>query len=167
MQRDYHALNADIQRSAFTPQTDRSQRMARLVDVLWEHLSGVGVSWVGFYLADESQPEDRRLILGPRRDKPACSPIGVLGVCGRAYQTRTIQIIADVNTLGDAYVACDPRDLSELVIPLLEPTDRSRCWGVLDFDSYEVESFNEHDAREMVVVLESAGFVGASDIDRR
>ena len=37
------------------------------------------VSWVGFYFLGEGE-----MTLGPRRDKPACSPIGLHGACGRA-----------------------------------------------------------------------------------
>ena len=162
MARDYDAITTEIEHAALAPDADRQKRMVCLVDALWRHLAGAGVSWVGFYLADESQPKDRRLILGPRRDTPACSPIGVQGVCGRAYQTRTIQIIADVEALGDAYVACDPRDRSELVLPLLEPTDRARCWGVLDFDSHDTNSFNNNDARKITRLLKAVGFVSAN-----
>ena len=52
---------------------DRHERMQRVVDVLWDALHSAGISWVGFYECDGGD----EMILGPRRDKPACSPIGM------------------------------------------------------------------------------------------
>ena len=44
-------------------------------------------------------------------------------------------IVSDVHNLGAGYVACDPREQSEVVIPCR--TDGS-TWGVLDLDSYPI-----------------------------
>jgi GAF domain-containing protein len=52
-------------------------------------------------------------------------------------------------------VACDPRDRSELVVPLFEQD--GRCYGVLDADSHERGAFGEHDARMMKRVMEATG----------
>ena len=94
------------------------------------------------------------MILQARRDKPACSPIGLHGACGQSCTTKTTLIITDVANLGEGYVACDPRDLSELVIPLIDET--GECWGVYDADSFERGAFDESDAREMLALLVSA-----------
>lgn len=145
--------------AAITPETEYLDAMQQVVDLLWDAFSEDGYSWVGFYVADEAKPESERLILGPRRDKPACSPIGLSGVCGAAYTSGRVQIIDDVRTLGDNYVACDPRDLSEIVLPLFhELSSDHRCWAVLDVDSWETGAFDASDRNGLAQVLEAAGF---------
>ena len=67
---------------------DRDLRMQAIVDALWDAFKHQGYSWVGFYLDRPDAPADERLVLGPRRDKPACSPIGLHGACGKALLTR-------------------------------------------------------------------------------
>lgn len=130
---------------------DRAQRMRAVVDALWENLKHAGVSWVGFYLP--GGPDE--LVLGPSRDKPACSPIGLHGVCGRAYRTGAPVVVADVRALGENYVACDPRDRAEVVVPALEAD--GRCWAVLDLDSHEPGAFDETDVAGLRRVLRAAG----------
>ncbi|MHC4975631.1 MAG: GAF domain-containing protein [Planctomycetota bacterium] len=135
------------------------QRAQDVSDILWEALGDQGVSWAGFYFAREDQPEDERLVLVACRDKPACSPIGLQGVCGQGYVSGRTRIVADVRTLGESYIACDPRDLSEIVIPLFESDGSGeRCVGVLDLDSFEVGSFDNFDDAQLRVALEAAGF---------
>ena len=94
-----------------------------------------------------------------RRDKPACSPIGVHGVCGRSFTSLRTLVVADVAALGENYVACDPRDMAELVIPLFE---NDQCWGVLDVDSFDVNAFSTRDAAEMTELLLNAGLTDRS-----
>lgn len=146
MARPYDPLLACVPRFG-----DRAQRMAALVDLLWDALHPAGVSWIGFYL-HEGRDE---LVLGPRRDKPACSPIGLHGACGQAFRRREPVIVRDVADLGENYIACDPRDRSEVVVPLMEPD--GRCWGVLDADSYEVAAFDEVDVAGLLRVLRATG----------
>lgn len=129
--------------------------MSLVADVLWKELQSFGVSWLGFYLEQPGEPDDRRLVLGPCRDKPACSPIGLHGACGQALLSRRTLIVRDVADLGSGYIACDPRDRSEIVVPLIDSTDR--CWGVLDLDSWEVGSFSDDDERGLKLVLHAAG----------
>ena len=123
-----------------------------VVDALWDSLRDAGVTWVGFYVY---RPDDEQLELGPYRDQPACTPIGVHGVCGQALRFRKARIVPDVTELGDDYVACDPRDRSEIVVPLID--DSGACWGVLDLDSREVSAFDETDERGLCEVLRAAG----------
>ena len=140
----------------------RAARMERVVDVLWEQLAPTGVSWVGFYWPVASAFPDGTpgMELGPRRDKPACSPIGLHGACGQAYQTGRALVVADVAELGAGYIACDPRDRSEVVVPLLE-ADGS-CWAVLDVDSHAYAAFRDVDAAGLGVVLAAAGLTQRS-----
>ncbi|MCB9848730.1 MAG: hypothetical protein H6814_09990 [Phycisphaeraceae bacterium] len=143
-----------------------------VIDALWDGLCGAGVSWAGFYRAIPGAPGDRAMALGPSRDKPACSPIGLHGVCGQALTGRRTRIIRDVEELGGAYVACDPRDRSEIVLPCFcrvndgaddGADDRADdgaepvCWGVLDLDSFEIGAFDESDERGLALVLGAAG----------
>lgn len=155
--RDYQQLESSV-RALIAGAADLNDRMQIVVDAVWNACAAHGVSWVGFYLEDADASEDSRLVLGPRRDKPACSPIGLHGVCGAAYVTRSIQIVRDIRELGDSYVACDPRDLSEIVIPLFEESDPTHCWSVLDLDSFDVGAFDEQDALGLIQVLRAAGF---------
>jgi putative methionine-R-sulfoxide reductase with GAF domain len=96
------------------------------------------VSWVGFYLPDPHDPA-ASMVLGPRRNKPACSPIGMHGACGRCFLARRTLVIPDIRTLGPNYIACDPRDQSELVIPCFDAA--GVCWGILDVDSFDLHAF--------------------------
>ena len=157
--RDYEAIAAAVR-----PLPDRSLTMQAVVDLLWEALSSSGISWVGFYVKDLGGDQ---LLLGPRRNKPACSPIGLHGVCGQSYLRKRPIVVHDVADLGPDYIACDPRDRSEVVVPLLE--DDGTCWGVLDVDSFEVGAFDEHDVEGLGRVLTAAGLKapGGETPDRR
>lgn len=125
--------------------------MQTFVDVVWDELRSTHISWIGFYLPGDAHS----LVLGPRRDKPACSPIGLHGACGQAFLNRRIMVVKDVAELGEGYIACDPRDRSEIVIPLFE-ADGS-VWGVLDVDSHELSAFSEEDSAGFTQLLLKAG----------
>lgn len=135
-----------------TGPADRERVMRASADVLWELLSPTGVSWIGFYTKPAGRDE---LALGPCRDRPACSPIGLHGACGRCWRERRPLVVRDVAALGANYVACDPRDRSEVVVPLLHPD--GSCWGVLDADSHESGAFDGADARGLTEVMEVLG----------
>ena len=134
---------------------DRTARMTALVDLLWEELSPNGLSWIGFYLDQPDQADETRLILGPRRNKPACSPIGLHGACGKALLTRTPLIVGDVRELGAGYIACDPLDQSELVLPCIDPD--GSVWGVLDADSHQIGHFDLDYQRNLANALQVSG----------
>ena len=146
MARDYETIGAILNDSG-----DRTQRMRTFVDAAWDSLSTCGVSWVGFYLHEGAD----ELVLGPRRDTPACSPIGLHGACGQAFLQKRPLVVRDVKALGENYVACDPRDQSELVIPLFE--DGGKCWGVLDLDSHSTAAFDQADVEAMLALLRKSG----------
>jgi putative methionine-R-sulfoxide reductase with GAF domain len=135
---------------------DRAGRMQTFVDRVWSALRTTDVSWIGFYLWEGGD----ELRLGPRRDKPACSPIGLHGACGRAFRERRPLIVTNVAHLGAAYIACDPQDRSEVVLPLFEAD--GTCWGVLDLDSHEPSAFAEPDVRGLQALLSAAGLTDAA-----
>ncbi len=136
-------------------------RMRALTDSLWDALHTQNVSWIGFYfgpgwtLEDARTVGDAEMLLGPCRNKPACSPIGLHGACGKSLLDAAPLVVHDVKDLGEGYVACDPRDQSEVVIPLFD--ESGRCYAVLDADSFDVGAFDERDARELARLCAEAG----------
>lgn len=130
----------------------RDRRMREVADTLWRFFRTEGVSWVGFYTIDDGKES---MTLGPSRDTPACSPIELHGACGKSWRTGRPMIIADVVNLGPEYIACDPRDKSELVIPMFDR--EGECWGVFDADSRERDAFTEVDLHELRKILEATG----------
>ncbi|MHC4916745.1 MAG: GAF domain-containing protein [Planctomycetota bacterium] len=154
--RDYARVCGEVA-ARISPESDLEERMRAVADCLWEAFSSAGVSWCGFYLPDG---ERRQLVLGPRRDKPACSPIGLGGACGRCFTEGAPLVVRDVADLGENYIACDPRDRSEVVIPLLAPD--GSCRGVLDLDSHELAAFDAADAEGLGEVLIAAGLTVSS-----
>lgn len=156
--RDYSRLLA-----AARPDGTRDQRLQRAVDAIWtsfglespgqgDPASHVWYSWVGFYEKPAAREE---MILLARRDKPACSPLGMHGCCGRCHTARRPLLVDDIATLGAGYIACDPRDKSEVVIPLFE--QNGTCWGVLDADSHQPRAFDENDAAHLTALVERLG----------
>jgi putative methionine-R-sulfoxide reductase with GAF domain len=136
-----------------------------LTDALWDALSPGGVSWIGFYFFEPrcmidpsgTRPAEDGMLLGPCRNKPACSPIGLHGACGRSYLTRRSLVVTDVKRLGANYVACDPRDQSELVVPLLD--EHGHAVGVLDADSFDIGAFTRDDAAIAARLLHDVGLL--------
>jgi putative methionine-R-sulfoxide reductase with GAF domain len=138
--------------SKMKPAPDRLATMQAAADVFWDALGERGISWIGFYRKAADRDE---MVLEACRNKPACSPIGLHGMCGRCWKEKRPILVNDVSTLGANYIACDPKDRSEVVIPLFN-ADGS-CWGVLDADSYEVGAFSEMDVGGLTRAVERAG----------
>jgi len=136
-------------------QVDREVRMKRTVDMLWEAFNHHGLSWIGFYVFDSDAEAGQELVLEECRNKPACSPIGLHGCCGRSFTERRPLIVRDVRTLGPNYIACDPADMSEAVVPLFNPD--GTVWGVLDADSHHIGAFEPADIDGFIKVLEMMG----------
>ncbi len=151
--RDYEAMANAAAR--VVTNDERDEAMRNCVAILWSALAQTGVSWLGFYIDVPHESDDQRLVLGPHRDRPACSPIALHGVCGQALLSRTARVVRDVAELGESYIACDPRDRSEVVVPLID--SNGACWAVLDLDSHDVGAFDERDAAGLTLVLKAAG----------
>jgi len=133
----------------------RGEAMRRFVELAWREFESEGVSWLGFYVDHPDAPSEHRLVLECCAPKPACSPIGLHGACGQALTSAKPLVVRDVAELGANYIACDPRDRSEVVVPCLDGT--GRAWGVLDLDSHEVGAFGNGDASMLQVSLLGAG----------
>ena len=132
---------------------DRAARMQAFVRATWPGLAPTGVSWLGFYERDPSNPS--QMLLAAREPKPACSPIGLHGACGQCLLAARPLVVRDVAELGAGYIACDPRDRSEVVVPCLAAP--GHAWGVLDLDSHDLASFSDRDAQELARLLVLAG----------
>ncbi|MBX3390105.1 MAG: GAF domain-containing protein [Phycisphaeraceae bacterium] len=144
---------------------DRATSMRAFLDLTWSAFGDENpsserktISWIGFYERDHQ--DAAQMILIDRRPKPACSPIGLHGLCGKGMLESTSYIVDDVRTLGANYVACDPRDQSELVVPLID--EKGESFGVLDVDSFAITAFDEHDAAQMQQLLLHFGLTGRS-----
>ena len=137
-------------------------RMKAFVELWWSSVrceAGEAMSWAGFYLDQPGEPDATRLVLGHRLPKPACSPIGMHGACGQTLQAARSLVVVDVADLGAGYVACDPRDRSELVVPCLRPD--GSAWAVFDVDSHAVGAFSRGDAEFCERCLQAAGLSAA------
>ena len=150
--RPWTAIEHDLRR-AIASATDRASRMHAFIAAAWPNLAPTGVSWIGFYERDPSDPA--QLLLAAREPKPACSPIGLHGACGQCLLSARPLVVRDVAELGQGYIACDPRDRSEVVLPCLEAP--GRAWGVLDLDSHDLASFSASDAHHLGALLAVAG----------
>ncbi len=149
--RDYGPLLAQIVSTG-----DRLARMSHACDLVWTHFgldqpARPAFSWIGFY--EKSAGDD--MILVARRNKPACSPIGLHGMCGRSWSARRPLLVADATKAQGGYIACDPNDKGEIVIPIMNPD--GSCWGVLDGDSYEANAFDDADVAGLTALVERLG----------
>lgn len=146
--RDYAAVS----RSITTITGSRQNRMDVFADALWRHTHETGVSWCGFYTAEEG---DTGMRLGPSRNSPACDPIALTGLCGKSWLEKTPIVAVDLSNLAGKVIKCDPRDLSEVIVPCFDHD--GSCWGVLDLDSHERHTFTDHDALELHRLLIVSG----------
>ncbi len=100
------------------------------------------LNWAGFYLFNGQE-----LVVGPFQGKPACVRIALgSGVCGTAAQTRTTQVVANVNAFP-GHIACAAASQSEIVVPLVYADGATL--GVWDVDSFVVNRFDDNDHRGM------------------
>ena len=136
------------------PEQERQILMKVFIAASWPRLKDHGVSWIGFYQADLPTPHTTSMLLAAREPTAACSPIGLHGVCGNSFTSGKPIVVLDVTQLGDNYIACDPRDKSELVVPCLDRAGNP--WGVIDLDSFEVGSFDASDALSVQILLKVA-----------
>lgn len=130
--------------------------------------------WVGFYLAQGS-----RLTVGPYQGTLGCLEIPAgKGVCGASFASNSPIVVESTHDF-EGHIACDPKSLSEIVIPYYgtdevhrkgeahttgealakvsdkgPQLDRQRPLGVLDVDSASLGSFDTVDQLRLSQCLE-------------
>ncbi len=149
----YNRVHAALERKWRRRELQSERMMREVVEELWESFGGSPYSWCGFYLLREGA-----LVLGPHRDKPACSPLPLHGVCGRVARTGEPLIVPDVKALGEAYVPCDPKTASEIALPVFDR--EGGVWAVFDVDSEAPAAFDHMDQRWLERILKIFQEVG-------
>ncbi len=131
----YSKLTPQI-KALISGETDLTANLANISAVLKEAFD---FFWVGFYLKKEGQ-----LVLGPFQGPLACTRINFdQGVCGRAYTTREIMIVPDVDQFP-GHIACSSAARSEIVLPIFD--NAGEVFGVLDVDSELIDDVTHVDA---------------------
>lgn len=117
-------------------EVDDVANMANVSRLIMNHFPN---HWIGFYRVQENN-----LILGPFQGPIACTTIGYgKGVCGKAWESRLTQIVADVHQFP-GHIACSAASNSEIVVPCIR---KGEVYAVLDLDSEEFDSFDDIDAK--------------------
>lgn len=126
------------------PKADDIANMANITQLLAKNLNH---HWTGFY-----RVVGKELLLGPFSGPIACTRIASgNGVCGKAWESKHTQIVADVNQF-EGHIACSPYSQSEIVVPCIR---NGKVFAVLDIDSDALDTFDDLDARylEDIVAL--------------
>lgn len=118
------------------PKADDIANMANVAQLL---ANSLGHHWTGFY-----RVVNKELILGPFSGPVACTRIAFgKGVCGKAWDTKHTQIVANVNKF-EGHIACSAASKSEIVVPCIR---KGKVFAVLDIDSDAFDTFDDLDAR--------------------
>ena len=157
----YDKVHLALERKWRRRELKADRMMREVVDVLWNAFADSPYSWCGFYLL---AADGQSLVLGPHRDKPACSPLPLHGVCGRVASSGQALVAPDVKALDEAHIACDPRNLSEIALPVFDKT--GKVWAVFDVDSAAPAAFNEMDQRWLEKILKRFDETGAPESGR-
>jgi len=118
-----------------------SNLVANLANVAAALRQAFNFFWVGFYLVEGDE-----LVLGPFQGDVACTRIAKgKGVCGTAWSTAQVQLIADVDAFP-GHIACSSASRSEVVIPIIKA---GVVVAVLDVDSDQLDDFSSVDAEAL------------------
>lgn len=151
----YDKVHHELERKWRRRELKAERMMREITDLLWDQFAGAPYSWCGFYTL---QDDGQALILGPHRDRPACSPLPMHGVCGQVAQSGKAMNVADVKALGAAYVECHPGTVSELALPVFD--HKGKVIAVFDVDSEQPAAFDEMDQRWLERILKHFQDVG-------
>ncbi|WP_394827671.1 GAF domain-containing protein [Pendulispora albinea] len=134
--------------AAISGEDDPIVIQATLASLLWETLPQA--SWVGFYRRVAPQ----QLSVGPYQGAMGCLHIALdRGVCGACARTGEVQLVPDVR-LFPGHIACDDSTLSELVLPIRDPSGTVQA--VLDLDSHLLDAFSRTEATRLEHLLAAA-----------
>jgi L-methionine (R)-S-oxide reductase len=116
---------------------DMDARMATVCAVLHHKLGNV--LWTGFYSLKNGE-----LLVRTYQGPLACQVLEKdKGVCWAAINRKQTVVVPDVHHF-EGHIACDPRSLSEIVIPVVDKG--GNIIGVLDIDSTKPGRFDRTDA---------------------
>ncbi len=121
----------------------RVARMATIACLL--HEAFADRIWTGFYLVDETKKD--QLVVGPYQGSLGCLRIDFSrGVCGAAATRGQTIIVENVHDFP-GHIACDSRSVSEIVVPVWDPS--GRLIAVLDIDSDKPAQFDREDQQAL------------------
>lgn len=124
-------------------ESDLIANLANISALLFDQLHDL--NWLGFYIVRGEQ-----LVLGPFQGKLACVRIDRgRGVCGTAWDTGTVQRVADVHEFP-GHIACDSASASEIVLPIHYA---GRVVAVLDLDSPIKSRFTMQDQAGLEAIV--------------
>jgi len=124
---------------------DLQARMATVAALLY-HKSD-RYFWCGFYRLLEGD-----LVVGPYQGPLACQVLARgRGVCWEAVRRNETVIVPDVRQFP-GHIACDPRSLSEIVVPVRDKL--GTIVAVLDIDSDQTGRFDGADALGLERIVE-------------
>ena len=105
--------------------------------------------WTGFYIVDGEKPDE--LVIGPYQGSLGCLRIAFgRGVCGTAAATGQTQLVDNVHDFP-GHIACDSRSVSEIVVPVFNPS--GKLIAVLDIDSVKAANFDEIDQKYLEQIM--------------
>lgn len=141
-QEEYQLLVAQAQ-ALIAGEDDWVANTANLSALLFNNLHEV--NFAGVY-----RLKDGELILGPFQGQPACVHIQIgKGVCGTVAKNLKSEIVPNVHQFS-GHIACDSNTNSEIVLPILD--SKGNLWGVFDFDSPQLNNFNEVDEKYLAQI---------------
>ncbi len=136
-------------RSLLAEQHDWVSAMATVACEL--HHAFAYFDWTGFYRATATDLP----LVGPYQGGHGCLSIAFSrGVCGAAARTKTTQLVPDVEAFP-GHIACSSSTRSEIVVPVLTPTNR--LLAVLDVDSNAPAAFSAVDAHALERIAAELG----------
>ncbi|KAL2033178.1 hypothetical protein VTO58DRAFT_106350 [Aureobasidium pullulans] len=138
-------------RGLFFEQRNWVCNLSNAASLLWHCLHALPspsnhTNWTGFYVLDPSSPPTTQLILGPFQGKVACQTIRFgRGVCGVAAQTKTTQVVGDVE-MFPGHIACDAESKSEIVVPVIQ---NGEVVAIIDVDCAVKDAFDDEDKKAL------------------
>ncbi|THY12074.1 GAF domain-like protein [Aureobasidium pullulans] len=138
-------------RGLFFEQRNWVCNLSNAASLLWHCLHALPspsnhTNWTGFYVLDPASPPTTQLILGPFQGKVACQTIRFgRGVCGVAAQTKTTQVVRDVE-MFPGHIACDAESKSEIVVPVIQ---NGEVVAIIDVDCAVKDAFDDEDKKAL------------------
>lgn len=133
----YHRVITQLT-NLLTATPDPVSRMATIAALLYHKMGHF--YWIGFYRLTKNQ-----LLVGPYQGMLACQKLAKdTGVCWAAANQNQTIIVPDVRQFP-GHIACDPKSLSEIALPVRNKA--GKVTSILDADSSQLNSFDPTDAQ--------------------